>query len=111
MEALRVRFVGRNVGATHSERTGPCSKCLGSEACQSDVSRRVRGEDDGKLLTIKWNILDVEFVGKLDSAMKGLHDPQLLAVLLRPFGPQHQTFKSPPLPMHCSVGVAVWLYG
>ncbi len=60
---------------------------LGSEACEHDVSRRVSGEDDGRLLATKWNFLDVELVGKLDSAMKGLHDPQLLAVLLRPFGP------------------------
>ena len=42
---------------------------LASEACENDVSARVRGEEDSQLLTVEWNVLDVEFVGRPGSAM------------------------------------------
>ena len=86
MEALRVRFVGRNVGAAGAvraarllHRRNPCGADravlevrldrLAREACENDVSARVRGEEDSQLLTVEWNVRDVEFVGRPGSAM------------------------------------------
>ena len=71
---------------------------LAREACENDVSRRVQEEDDSKLLATKRNILDLEFVGKLYSTTLGLHDPQLLAGLLRPVWPTPRCLHERPFP-------------
>ncbi len=92
MWKVRVRFGGRKVGAAHSERTGLCAKWVlialvarhASTTSLAELAARMiasSSQPNGTFLTLT-------SLTKWAQQMKGLHDPQLLAALLRPFGPQ-----------------------